>query len=289
MPGGEYREAFLQGLREYGYEEGQSVAIEWRYPDPEDASSDRRLALAEELVALHPAVLVGVSTPGPTALKARTSQVPIVGITMGDPVGVGLAASLARPGGNVTGLSYLSRGTTGKRLRLLKDAVPDAEHVAVLVEPANPANALVEQELQDTAAALGIRLQFVKSRAVRSTEIERAFVGATREGADAFLLLAQAGFNAAAVELTNRHRVPVMGGTAEAVRAGALMAYGPSLAALYHRAAYYVDRILQGTQPADLPIEQPTVFDFVINLQTAQALGLIIPPHVLLQATELIP
>jgi putative ABC transport system substrate-binding protein len=280
-------EAFRQGLREFGYVEGQNVVIEARWAA---GRFERYPALAAELVGLQPDVLVTTSTPPTLAAQQATSTIPIVFTSSGDPVGLGLVASLARPGGNITGLSNLFVPLGRKRLELLKETVPSAARVAGLWNPTNPANALEWSATQEAARTLGVEAQSV---AVRTTsDLASALDTILDERADALVILADP-----LLSVTNtpqipdfiaRTRLPTMTTVGANVEAGGLMYYGPSLTGMCRRAAYYVDRILRGAKPAELPVEQPTTFDFAINLKTAQALGLTIPQHVLLQATEVI-
>jgi putative ABC transport system substrate-binding protein len=278
----EYLEAFRQGLTALGYVEGQNVIFETRYGQGE---AELREAAAE-LVRLPVDVVVGNGVPATLAAKAATSTIPIVFVSAGDPVGTGLVASLARPGGNVTGLATLNPELTGKRLELLAQVVPGLQRVAYFWDPLSPAAYL--QELPAATQALGVRVQVLEIRDV--ADYEAAFAAAGAKEADALMM--SPGINTRnstrIVSLAARARLPAMYPTRLAVRDGGLMAYGPNLLDLRRRAATYVDKILKGTNPANLPVEQPTTFDFVINLKTAQALGLTIPQPVLLQATEVI-
>jgi putative tryptophan/tyrosine transport system substrate-binding protein len=277
--------AFQQGLREHGYVEGQNIAIEYRWAG---RATDRLPTLAAELVQLPVDVIIA-GGPSVRSAQQATNTIPIVIVFSGDVVQTGLVASLAHPGGNTTGVSFMAPDLGAKRLQLLKEAFPNASRVAAVWNPAEPASALEFKEVQSAAPTLGVTLQSIEVRL--PNELESAFEAATREHADALITFAHAFtiFNARqTIDLTAQSRLPAMYGLKEFVEEGGLMAYGPNLRALYHRAAYYVDRILQGTKPADLPIEQPMRFDYVINLKTAQALGLTIPQHVLLQATEVI-
>jgi putative ABC transport system substrate-binding protein len=277
-------EAFLAGLRDYGYVEGENLVVERRYAD---GQPERYPALAADLVAL-PVDVIFASSGSASALAAQqaTNTIPIVTPTT-DLVSAGIAASLARPGGNVTGLSNLQGSLGGKRLELLKEALPGLTRVAALVPAADPLSASEAEAVQNAAVTLGIALHPLEIR--DASEMGPAF-DAARERADAVMTGARlAGRGAEQVgALALRHSLPSMTPSASFARGGALLSYGPDVAALHRRAAYYVDRILKGTKPADLPVEQPREFDFVINLRTAQALGLAIPPHVLLQATEVI-
>jgi putative tryptophan/tyrosine transport system substrate-binding protein len=276
-------EAFRQGLAALGYMEGQNVVIEHRSTDQGEA--ELREAAAE-LVRLRVDVIVTTGVPSTLAAKAATSAIPIVFVSAGDPVGAGLVASLARPGGNVTGLASLNPELTGKRLELLAQVVPGLRRVAFLWDPLTPASNV--QELQAATQALGVRLQLLEIRDV--ADYEAAFAAAGAEQADALMMAGAINtrHRARIVSLAASGRLPAMYTSSLAVHEGGLMAYGPNLLDLHRRAATYVDKSLKGAQPADLPVEQPMRFNFVINAKTAQALGLTIPHHVLLQATEVI-
>jgi putative ABC transport system substrate-binding protein len=273
-------DAFRHGLRELGYVEGHNIVIEYRSAE----GSDERLpALAAELVGLPVDVIVAGSAQALLAAMGATSTIPIVAAQAGDPVGTGLVASLARPGGNLTGLINMGAKLNQKRLELLKDAVPSFSRVAVLANPGNPMTTLQLAETREAAQSLEVQLQILEVH--RADAFGSAFEAASREGAEAMIILGSPLMTATAArlaELTGRSRLPAIHGIRDFVGAGGLMAYGADLRAQFRRAATYVDKILKGARPADLPIEQPTTFDFVINLRTAQALGLTIPPHVLL-------
>ncbi len=278
-------EAFQQGLHELGYVEGQNILIEWRYGEDR---VDRFPDLAAELVRLNVDLIV-VSGAAAQAAKQATGSIPIVVAVTGDLVGTGLAASLAHPGGNVTGLTTLAPELIGKRLELVKQAVPGLSRLAVLWNPREQAMALEIGEAKVAARTLGVELQTLEAR--DPGDLDGAFEAALGEGVEALVLVLTAFFisnRPRVVELAAKSRLPAMSGEPDFARAGGLMAYGPSLADMWRRAATYVDKILKGAKPADLPIEQPTKFDFVINLKTAQALGLTIPQEVLMQATEVI-
>ena len=276
------REAFRQGLRDLGYVEGRNVVIEYR---DAEGKLERLPALAAELVALKVDVIVAAGTPAALAAKQATRTLPIVFAAAADPVTSGLVTSLARPGGNVTGLSSLAPELVGKRLELLKQAVPGVSRVAVLWQP----GALGERTEKDmlkgaevAARALGVRLQFVEARG--PADFDRAFSDMTRARAGALTVLPSTMFfseRRRLVDLAAKNRLPAVYPLREFVDAGGLMSYGPNLADLFRRAATYVDKILKGAKPADLPVEQPTKFELVINLKTAKALGLTIPPSLL--------
>jgi ABC-type uncharacterized transport system substrate-binding protein len=274
---------FRKGLRELGHEEGQSISIEYGLAP----SADQLPGVAAELVRLNVDVILASGTPPVPAAKSATNAIPIVFVASIDPVATGIVASLARPGGNVTGLAGIHADLMGKRLELLREAVPRLSRVAVLSHAANPGNAQYIKQGELAAQALGLQLQIV---AVRDAgDLERAYTEARRAGAvvqlDDVLFTTH---RRRVVELAARHQLPAMYGFREFVDAGGLMAYGPDYPDLYRRAATYVDKILKGANPADLPVEQPTKFEFVINLKTAKALGLTIPQSVLARADEVI-
>ena len=277
-------DAFRNGLLEMGYIEGKTISLEYRFAE---GKRDRLPDLARELVRLKPDVLVTYGTVGTVALKHATTTIPIVTFGSGDPVGRGLVASLARPGGNVTGLSGLNRDLSGKRLELLKEIIPKLSRVAVLWDASGSADNFKETEL--AAQAVGVQLQ---SLDVRSTDgIEKAFKAATEKKAQGLIMLANPFTTAHArriVELAIQHRLPTMFAQSVLVESGGLMSYAPHLADLAKRAAIYVDKILKGAKPADLPVEQPMKFEFVINLKTAKQIGLVIPPNVLARADRVI-
>jgi putative ABC transport system substrate-binding protein len=279
-------EALLDGLRERGYIEGQNLVFERRFSE---GNAERFPEFAAELVRLKVDCLIVPSTPAALAAKHATQTIPIVVPAANDPVGAGLVASLARPGGNLTGLSTFAPELSGKRLELLKEVVPGLTRVAVLWNAANPANAAAWEEMQAAAGALGLLLH---SQDVRGPQdFEGVFARMIQARPEAFLVLADtllARHRPQIVEFVTQQHLPSVFSTKEWVVAGGLMSYGPSLPALYRRAATYVDRILKGATPADLPVEQPTQFELVLNLKTAQALGLTIPPLVRFRADEVI-
>jgi putative tryptophan/tyrosine transport system substrate-binding protein len=281
-------EAFRQGLRELGYVEGQNVVIADRYAE---GSPERLRDLATELVRLPVDVIVAEGAAAIRAAQQATRTIPIVMAATGDPVGQGFVASLARPGGNITGLSFLSAELPGKRLELLKEAVPQSTRSAVLISAAYPSYESVMRNLTEAARVLGLHLHVVEVR--RADELDTAFAAMTRAGVDAVIgieeaLLLNTLRGQIVADLAAKSRLPVMYSWREWVEAGCLMSYGPSRPAVLRRAATYVDKLLKGTKPAELPVEQATTFEFVINLKTAQALGLTIPPSLLLQATDVI-
>jgi ABC-type uncharacterized transport system substrate-binding protein len=283
---GFWQEAFLQGRHELGYVEGQNLIIEWRYAEDR---AERLSDLAAELVRLPVDVLVTGSRPVIQALQHTTSTIPIVMAVSADPVASGYVASLARPGGNITGLSIQAAEVGGKRLELLKAAVPQASRITVLWEPGDPAKALEWQDTQVAARALGVTLHAVEVRG--ADDFDRAFAAITEGRPDALMPMTTAftlRHQRRIVDFATQNQLPMRAEGKEFAEAGGLMSYGASLPALYRRAAYYVDRILKGAKPADLPVEQPTTFELVINLKTAKALGMAIPPTLLFQATEVI-
>jgi len=281
-------EAFLQGLRDLGYVEGRNLVIEYRRAE---GKLERLPALAAELVALKVDVIMAVGTAEALAAKHATSTLPIVFAgTGGDPVTSGLVTSLARPGGNVTGLPVLAADLVGKCLEQLTQAVPGVSRVAVLWQSgAVPTGKDILKETEVAGRALGVRLQFVEARGPE--DFDRAFSEITRDRAGALTVLSNSMFfteRRRLVDLAAKSRLPTMYSVREFVDAGGLMAYGPNFADLYRRAAHFVDRILRGASPADLPIEQPTKFELVINLKTAKALGLTIPQSLLQRADQVI-
>jgi putative ABC transport system substrate-binding protein len=279
-------EALLEGLREHGYSEGRNLVFERRFSD---GNTERFPAFAAELVRLRVDLILVTTTPAALAAKNATQTIPILIPTANDPVDAGLVASLARPGGNLTGLSTLTPELNGKRLELLKEVVPGMTNMAVLWNAANPANTLAWHETQAAARALGLQLH---AHDVRDPQtLEDAFARMGHAHPHALLVLGDSLINMyrphIAAFVTQQH-LPSVFASREWVVAGGLMSYDPSVPDLYRRAAVYVDKLLQGTPPADLPMEQPTKFELVLNLQTAQALGLSIPPTVLFQASEVI-
>jgi putative ABC transport system substrate-binding protein len=280
-------DAFRQGLRELGYIDTQNILLEYRWAY---ARYEHMADLVAELLRLQVDVLVIDSTRAGLAAKRATSTLPIVLAVAADPVGNGLVESLARPGGNITGLSTMYPELSAKRLQLLKDMVPTAARVAVLFNPDTPPAQLQWRELEVPAPRLDVQLQAVEVR--RATDFERAFATVAGWPADALLVIDDPTLLPAhqmeIVEFATRHRLPTMTGLRSLVDAGGLMSYGASFLAMYRRAATFVVKILQGAKPADLPVEQPTKFELVLNLKTAQALGLTVPPLVLAQADEVI-
>ena len=279
-------EALRQGLREHGYVEEQHITLEPRYAE---GNIERLAGFAAELVRLKADVIVVGSTPGIIAVRNITGAIPIVMVTTGDPVAGGLVASLARPGGNITGLTALGQELSGKRLELLKEAVPKVSRVAVLSNPMNPDSELSLKGMEVAARALGVQFRVQEVR--DPTEFEKAFDAATREGARALMVLPDPMFVSQAgriVELSAKSRLPAIYAHREFVDAGGLMFYGASLADMWRRAATYVDKILKGRKPADLPVEQPKKLEFVINLKAAKQIGVTIPPNLLVRADKVI-
>ena len=279
-------EAFRQGLRELGYVDGKNIVIEYRYAE---GKLDRLSELAAELVRLKVDVIV---TSGPSvtrAVKEATTTIPIVMGFDTDPVGNGFVASLARPGGNITGLSVVSPELSGKQLELLKEIVPKLSRVAVLGTSTNPGNSQALKETELAAGAYKVQLQNLD--VLSPKDIETAFRDASKGGAGAVLVLASPiieSHRTQIADLAAKNRLPAIYYAPEFVEAGGLMSYGTSFADLFRRAATYVDKILKGAKPADLPVEQPTKFELVINLKAAKQLGITIPPNVLARADKVI-
>lgn len=280
-------EAFRQGLRELGYLEGQNIVIEYRGAG---GRFEKLPDLANELVSLKVDVIVAVVTQASLAAKKATKTIPIIMIGVSDPVGSGLVFSLARPGANITGTSSMTAEVVGKQLELLKEILPKVSRVAALWNPANPIfQAIQLNETEVAARALGVQLQLLRARG--PDEIDRAFAAMAKERTRALLVLGDPVFTAQRKRIAGlsvKHRLPTVSGTIEYTEAGGLMAYGPSFPDMYRRAAYYVDRILKGTKPVDLPVEQPMKFEFIVNLKTAKQIGLTIPPNVLARADRVI-
>jgi putative ABC transport system substrate-binding protein len=280
-------EAFRQGLRELGYVEGKNIALEQRWAE---GKRDRLPGLAAELVRLKVDVIVTAATAPALAAKKATSTIPIVMASQSDPVGTGLIVSLARPGGNVTGFSSMNVELGGKRLEVLKQAFPKVSRVAFL--QGVQSLSLQSKEVEVAARALGVQLQFVETGGTEGAgDFESAFLTMAKQRADALLVASSPNYFAERkrlAEVAAKSRLPAMYPESEYVDAGGLMAYGIIPEELFRRAAYYVDKILKGAKPADLPVQQPTKFEFVINLKTAKQIGLTIPPNVLARADRVI-
>jgi putative tryptophan/tyrosine transport system substrate-binding protein len=278
-------EAFRQGLRDLGYVAGKNIVIEYRYAD---GKPERLPGLAAELVRLKVDILVARGAPAAHAAKNATSTIPIVMGNAADPVGTGLVASLARPGGNITGLSDFNTGVITKRLELLKEVVPTVSRIAVLLDPANPTNPPQLKEVQAVAPALGVTLLSLEVKG--ADDIERAFTVMKKERTGALLVVGGAAGNHGPriAELASKNRLPTIWTSSDAIETGGLMSYGTNFPDLYRRAAIYVDKILKGAKPSDLPVEQPIKFEFIINLKAAKQIGLTIPPNVLARADKVI-
>jgi len=278
--------AFRRGLRDLGWEEGRNIAIEARFAD---GKLDRLHSLAEELLNLNVSLIVSQNSPGTRAAIVATKTVPIVMVEVGDPVATGFVTNLARPGGNVTGLTNMARDLTQKRLQILKEAIPSATRIAVMMDPGNPIVPAQWREAQSAADRLGVQLQRLEVRS--ADDLKRAFQTAVIGKAEAVLRLADPLAIVLGVEtadLAKKHRLPLMVRARPEVEMGGLMSYYADALDYHRRAAIYVDKILKGAKPADLPIEQPTKFELVINLKTAKALGLTIPPSLLARADQVI-
>ena len=277
--------AFREGLRSLGYVEGSNILIEVRSAE---GKLERMPELASALIHSGVDVIVAVNTPSTRAAIEATKSVPIVMTAIGDPVGLGLVASLAQPGGNVTGLSNMSGDLAGKRLELLKEVVPAARRIAVMMHPDDPIVPIQVKDINVTAARIGVTLELIPVR--QAEELESAFQKALHWRAQGLLRLAGQAtvIGPPTAELALKHRLPAMLLVRQDVEAGALMSYFTDQQALFRRAATYVDKILKGAKPADLPVEQPTKFELVINLKAAKQIGLTIPPNVLARADRVI-
>jgi len=279
-------EAFRHGLRDLGYVEGKTILLEYRFAA---GKNEWLSALAAELVRLKVDMIVADGGVATRAVKAATETIPIVMASVGDPVRRGLVARLAQPGGNVTGLSVMSTELSGKRLALLKETLPHVSRVAVLWHAGNLNRPDQLPEIEGTARVVGIQLSPLEIR--HPDDLDRVFAAMRREGTEALITLTDAtlwNHRHRVVELAAQHQLPAMFPERECAEAGGLMAYGPSVPDNFRQAATYVDKILKGAHPANLPVEQPVKFELVINLKAAKALGLTIPPSILFQATEVI-
>ena len=277
---------FREGLRDLGYVEGRNVLIEYRWAE---GKYERFPALIAELIAEKVEVIVTAGTPATLAVKKATTSVPLVMVAVGDPVGTGIVASLGRPGGNITGLTSISPELEGKRLELLREVIPKLSHIAVLWNPASPLQVVAEKETRAAAQVLRMKVLSLGVRAPE--ELDSAFAAIVRERPGALLVLADRLFlhnRARIMSFAAQNRLPGVYAYRELVEAGGFMSFGPSYAGMHRRAATYVNKILKGTKPADLPVEQPATFELVINLKAAKALGVTIPQSVLLRATEVI-
>lgn len=277
---------FREGLRDFGYVEGQNVLIEYRWAE---GKYERFSILIAELIAQKVDVIVTAGTPATLAVKKATTAVPLVMVAVGDPVGTGIVPSLSRPGGNITGLTSIAQELEGKRLELLREVIPSVSHVAVLWNSISPFQAVAQNRVRVAAQALHMT---VFSYGVQTGEgLENAFAAIVKERPGALLVLADRLFlhhRKRIMDFATKHRLPGVYAYRELVEIGGLMSFGPSYPGMHRRAAYFVDRILKGANPGDLPVEQPASFDLVVNLKAAKALGLTIPPSVLLRASEVI-
>jgi putative ABC transport system substrate-binding protein len=277
---------FRDGLKELGYEDGRTIHVEYRWAE---GKYERFPALIAELLAAKVEVLVTAGTPASMAVKKATSTVPLVMIAVGDPVGTGLVPSLARPGGNITGLSSIAPDLEGKRLELLREVVPQLSSVAFFLNPANAFHTVSMRQALAAAQALHIRLLPQEVR--KSEDLDAAFATIVKEKPDALLILADRVFlhdRQRMMDFATRQKLPSVNAYRELVEAGGLMSYGPSYEDMHRRAAIYVDKILKGAKPGDLAIEQPAKFNLLLNLKAAKALGLAVPPSLLARADEVI-
>ena len=277
---------FREELRDLGYVEGRNVLIEYRWAE---GKYDRFPALIGELLALKVAVIVTAGTPATLAVKKATTSVPLVMLAVGDPVGTGIVPSLSHPGGNITGLTAISTEMDAKRLELLREVVPSVSYIALLWNAGSPLQVLAEKQVQ--AAAQVLRMRVLSLGVKTEEEIKSALAVMARERPDALLVLADRlllHHRALIMDFATRHRLPGVHAYRELVEAGGLMSFGPSYADMHKRAAYFVDRILKGAKPGDLPVERPLTFELVINLKTARALGLTIPQSLLQRADQVI-
>ncbi len=278
--------AFREGLRDLGYAEGKNILIEYRWAE---GKYERFPALIGELVAQKVDIIVTAGTPASLAVKKSAPSIPLVMLAVGDPIGTGLIESLANPGGNVTGLSAMAVDLEGKRLELMREVMPKLSHVAVFWNPTNPFQVNSEKELQ--AAARGFKIKVLSLGIQAPDQFDDAFAKIRRERPRALLILADRLFlhhRERIMEFAIKNRLPGIYAYVELVEAGGLMSYGPSYADMHRRAATFVDKILKGRKPSDLPVEQPMKFDFVINLNAAKEMGVTVPPNVLVRATRVI-
>ena len=273
---------FRAGLHELGYTEGQNIAFAFRSAE---GKLDSLHTLAGELVRLKVDIIVAIQTPSVTAARQATTEIPIVMAPAGDPVGTGLISSLARPGGNITGLSGTASEVGAKTLELIREVLPSVRRVAVMANAPDPFSIPFIQQIEDGGGTLGIAIQTIKVRS--AAEYDAAFASMIKEHADAVIVQGSLPRNPA-IDLALKHRLPPISGSGLAAREGFLLSYSPNQNDLYRRAAYYIDRILKGAKPADLPVEQPTRYELVVNLKTARALGLEVPSTLLARADEVI-
>jgi ABC-type uncharacterized transport system substrate-binding protein len=273
-----------EGLRDLGYVEGQNILIEYRWAE---GQYEQFPALIAELLAQRVEVIVTAGTPASLAVKNATTSVPLVMVAVGDPVTTGLVASLARPGGNITGLTSTSEELDGKRLELLREVIPKLSHVAVFWNPENPTLLTSLKEMRAAAQVLGIKVQVLEVRT--PADLEETFKAIVRERPGALLVMGDRLFlhnRQRIMDFATKQRLPVVPGHPELVEAGGLMSYGASYPGMHRRAAYFVDRILKGAKPADLPVERPVKFELVLNLKAAKTLGLEVPPQLIARADE---
>jgi putative tryptophan/tyrosine transport system substrate-binding protein len=280
------QKTWLEGLRNHGWIDGKNITIEYRYAP----SLDRLPAFAAELVALSPDLLIAPNTQAAVALKSATANIPIVFAAVGDPVGLGLVQSLSRPGGNITGFAAINPGFTGKEIEILREMVPTASKIVVLANPGNPIQRrVIAEELPQIARNLGVALPIVE--ATTAEELDIAFASAAAQQPDAIIVFGDPlTFNnlPRVSALAAKHRLPAIYISRLFATNGGLISYGPDIPDLFFRAGGYVDKILKGTKPSDLPVEQPTKFELVINLKTAKELGLTVSPSLLARADEVI-
>ena len=277
---------FRDGLRDLGYVEGQNILIEYRWAE---GKYERFPALIAELIASKVDVIVTAGTPATQAYQKARTSIPLVMVAVGDPVGTGIVASLNRPGGNITGLTSISPELEGKRIELLREVVPKLSHIAVMWNPRNAYHAIENKEVETAAAALRMKVLYLGIEA--QEQIGNAFAQILKERPGALLVLADRVFlhnRALIMDFAAKHRLPGVYAYLELVEAGGLMSYGPSYADMHRRAATYVDKILKGAKPADLPVERPMKFELVVNLKAAKQIGLTIPPNVLARADRVI-
>jgi putative ABC transport system substrate-binding protein len=277
---------FRDGLRDLGYVEGKNILSDYRWAE---GKYERFPALIDELLALKPDVIVTAGTPATQAYQKSKASTPLVMIAVGDPVGTGIVVSLNRPGGNITGLTSISPELEGKRIELLREVIPKLSHIAVMWNPKNAYHTIENKEVESVAAALKMKVLYLGIET--EEQLENAFAQIVKEQPAALLVLADRVFlhhRARIMDFAVQRRLPGIYAYLELVEAGGLMSYGPSYADMHRRAAYYVDKILKGTKPADLPVERPAKFELVVNLKAAKQIGIAIPPNVLYRADRVI-